>query len=70
MFEFGVFEGSFLGMPVRFDVVHAFDNFWNPTDARIFPPTNFGMGWDINLHAIAVQLGLARRPAPVPVRQK
>jgi hypothetical protein len=63
MFEPGVVEGSFLGMPVRFDTVHAFNNFWNPDDARMFPPTNFGFGWDVNFHAVAVQLGLARRRA-------
>jgi hypothetical protein len=61
MFEFGVVEGRVLGMPVKFDSMRAFNNFWNPEDARVFPPTNFGVGWDVNFHAIAVQLGLARR---------
>jgi hypothetical protein len=56
-----VMEGRFLGMPVRFDAVHAFDNFWSRDSQRVFIPTNFGIGWDVNFRAIAKHLGLVRR---------
>jgi uncharacterized membrane protein len=55
-----VMEGSFLGMPVRFDASRAFNNFWNREDSRVFLPTNFGIGWDVNFRAIARHLGLVR----------
>ena len=31
---------------------------WNPRDARIFVPRVFGLGWALNLGAVAVKLGL------------
>lgn len=55
-----VLEGRFLGLPVRFDAVHAFDNFWSRDNDSIFLPTNFGIGWDVNFRAIAKHLGLVR----------
>lgn len=55
-----IMEGRFLGMPVRFDAAHAFDNFWLRGDTRVFIPTNFGIGWDVNFFAIARHLGLVR----------
>ncbi|MCO5225627.1 MAG: DUF5808 domain-containing protein, partial [Thermomicrobiales bacterium] len=33
---------------------------WDPTNPRIFTSKIFGIGWDINLGAIAVKLGLLR----------
>lgn len=59
--ELMAFEGEVMGITVRFDPVNAFTNFWNPNDRRVFPPTNFGVGWDINFHALGVALGLIRR---------
>lgn len=61
MFDFNVVEGRVFGMPVKFDAVHAFNNFWNPDERRVFLPTNFGMGWDVNFHAVARHLGLVRK---------
>ena len=26
---------------------------WNSEDDRLFPPKTFGIGWTVNLHAIA-----------------
>jgi hypothetical protein len=31
---------------------------WNPTDERLFVPRVFGLGWALNLGAVAVRLGL------------
>ncbi len=31
---------------------------WNPRDERLFVPRVFGLGWDLNLGAVAVRLGL------------
>lgn len=61
MFDFNFVETRWLGMPVKFDPVHAFDNFWNAQDDRVFLPTNFGLGWDVNFRAILRNLGLIRR---------
>lgn len=33
---------------------------WDPSDARIFVPRMFGLGWTVNLGAVAVRLGLIR----------
>jgi hypothetical protein len=59
--ELMVFEGEVMGLTVRLDPANAFANFWNPNDARVFPPTNFGVGWDINFHALLVAFGLLSR---------
>lgn len=61
MFDFNVVETRVLGMTVKFDAMHAFNNFWNPDDTRVFPPTNFGLGWDVNFHAVLRNLGLIRK---------
>lgn len=34
------------------------DTWWNPADERILLPRAVGLGWDVNLGAIAVRLGL------------
>jgi hypothetical protein len=33
-------------------------NYWNPDDERVFPPRVFGIGWDVNGHALMRRLGL------------
>jgi hypothetical protein len=33
---------------------------WNPADPRVLVPRMFGLGWTVNLGAVAVQLGLMR----------
>ncbi len=35
-------------------------HWWDPTDARILIPRSIGIGWDINLGAVAVRLGWLR----------
>ena len=34
------------------------DSMWNPQDPRLFQPRAVGLGWDLNLGAVAVRLGL------------
>ena len=45
-----------LGMPMRWEARNIFKNLWNRDDDRIFPPKYFGIGWDVNLHAVARRL--------------
>lgn len=42
----------FLGIPYQWKVSQAFGNLWNKNDSRLFPPKNFGWGWDVNFHAL------------------
>lgn len=49
-----------LGMPMRWDRKKMFSNLWNPNDERIFPPKNFGIGWDLNFHALLKKSGLVK----------
>lgn len=51
----------FLGMPMRWEAQNMFRNVWNPDDDRLFPPKYFGIGWDLNLHALAKKTGLLDR---------
>ena len=44
------------GMPMRWDTEQAFKNFWNKEDDRILPPKYFGIGWDLNFHALAKKM--------------
>lgn len=56
-------QGTVLGMPYDFrgtSVDRISSRVWNPADPRIFMPRMFGVGWTINLGAIAVKLGLIR----------
>jgi hypothetical protein len=48
----------FWGMPMRWQAQNMFKNLWNPEEKRVFPPKYFGIGWDLNLRALAVHLGL------------
>ena len=45
---------TFLGMPMSwdFDPAKMVRNYWNPDDERVFPPKVFGIGWDVNFHAV------------------
>jgi len=36
------------------------ERFWNPDDARILTPKVFGVGWSINVAALARKLGLLK----------
>lgn len=40
-----------LGLPMR----------WNREDDRVFPPKYFGIGWELNLHALGRQVGLIKK---------
>lgn len=56
-------QGRLLGMPYDFrgataDRIAA--RIWNPADPRIFTPRMFGVGWAVNLGALAVKLRLMR----------
>lgn len=53
--------GSFAGIP--FDLRTPTGErlkaaWWNPTDERLLVPKAFGAGWDLNVGALAVRLGL------------
>jgi hypothetical protein len=46
-------------MPMRWelDLEKIMRNYWNPDDDRVFPPKVFGIGWDINGHALLRRFG-------------
>jgi hypothetical protein len=54
-------RGRFGGVPIDLSpptaerVAHTW---WNPRDERIFVPRVFGLGWAVNVGAVAVKLGL------------
>lgn len=54
-------QGRFGGVPIDLSpptaerVAHTW---WNPRDERIFVPRVFGLGWAVNVGAVAVKLGL------------
>ena len=51
---------TILGMPVRWEREKMFKNLWNQDDDRIFPPKYFGIGWDLNLHALLKKTKLVK----------
>ena len=56
-------SGTLLGMPydIRVPTVERVAlRWWNPLDPRVLVPRVFGLGWTINLGAVAVHLGLVR----------
>ncbi|AGF71216.1 DUF5808 domain-containing protein [Corynebacterium halotolerans] len=56
-------QGSLGGVPFDFRGFRsrgARRRIWAPQDPRIFQPHLFGLGWSINLGAVAVRLGLIR----------
>lgn len=57
----GARRGSFRGVPIDLTAPTAeriATTWWNPRDERIFVPRVFGLGWALNLGAVAVKLGL------------
>jgi len=52
---------TFLGMPMRWEAKNAFRNLWNAEDDRVFPPKYFGIGWNVNYHALLVKMKLLNR---------
>lgn len=56
-------QGRICGMPFDFRGPGAgrlMSRVWNPGDPRVWMPRMFGVGWTLNLGAVAVKLGLAR----------
>lgn len=55
---------TFLGMPMNWEwnVQKMVRNLWNPDDDRVFPPKVFGIGWDVNGHAVLRRLGVIPPP--------
>lgn len=53
-------DGKFLGMPARWERQNIFKNIWNRDDDRIFPPKYFGVGWDLNFHALLKKVKLVK----------
>jgi hypothetical protein len=53
-------QQHFLGMPMNWEwnPGKMLRNYWNPDDERIFPPKVFGIGWDVNGHALLRRFGL------------
>ena len=53
-------QQTFFGMPMNWDwdMPRIMRNYWNPDDDRVFPPKVFGIGWDLNSHALLRRLGL------------
>jgi uncharacterized membrane protein len=52
---------TFLGAPMRWESDKMFKNLWNKEDERVFPPKYFGIGWDLNLHALCKKIGLVKK---------
>ena len=54
-------SGNVLGVPYDLRVPtseRVAERLWNPRDPRIWMPRVFGMGWDVNMGAVAVRLNL------------
>jgi hypothetical protein len=48
-------HGSVLGIPYDFrrpTLQRFMDAWWNPRDARLFTPRDFGVGWALNLNRL------------------
>lgn len=54
-------QKTFLGMPMKWDRKNMFKNWWNKESDSIILPKNFGIGWDINFHALSKKMGLIRK---------
>lgn len=50
-----------MGLPMRWNKDKIFKNVWNKEDDRVFPPKQFGIGWDINFHALIKKTGLVKK---------
>ena len=51
---------AFFGVPMNWewDVPRMLRNYWNPEDERVFLPKVFGIGWDVNGHALMRRFGM------------
>jgi len=57
-------QETFFGVPMSWEwnVQKMMRNLWNPEDERIFPPKVFGIGWDVNGHALLRRIGVIPPP--------
>jgi hypothetical protein len=57
-------QDTFFGVPMSWEwnVPKMLRNYWNSDDQRIFPPKVFGIGWDMNGHALLRRLGVIPPP--------
>jgi hypothetical protein len=53
-------QQNFFGVPMNWEwnVPKILRNYWNPDDERVFPPKVWGIGWDVNGHALLRRVGL------------
>jgi hypothetical protein len=51
---------KFMGMPMRWDHKNIFKGLWDPNDDRLLVPKYFGIGWNLNFHALLRQLHLIK----------
>lgn len=51
---------TFLGMPMQWERKKMFKNLWNQDEGRVFPPKYFGIGWDLNFHALLKKTGIIK----------
>ena len=53
-------QQTFFGLPMSWELNPAkiMRNYWNPDDDRLFPPKVFGVGWDLNGHALLRRFGV------------
>ena len=56
-------QQTFLGMPMNWEwnPGKMIRNMWNPDDDRILLPKVFGIGWDVNGHALMQRMGVIPR---------
>ena len=57
------------GIPASLEGLHsreARSRWFEPENPRIFVPRSFGIGWDINMGALAVRLGMIRPDDSLP----
>lgn len=55
-------QKTFLGMPMNWDYKNIFGNIWNKNSDVIFPPKTFGIGWNVNFHALLKATGVIKAP--------
>ena len=42
--------------PYRWNYRSLLKDVWNPSEPRVLPPKQFGVGWGLNLHALVKKL--------------
>ncbi|MDE1654223.1 DUF5808 domain-containing protein [Actinotignum schaalii] len=60
---------TFFGIPASLEALRsreARSRWFEPENPRIFVPRSFGVGWDINMGALAVRLGMIRPDDSLP----